>query len=496
MTEWYYSAVSQWTLDYPPFFAHFEWFLARAAQWVDRGMLRVEAVGYESEATVLFQRLTVIASDALLFAGVLAYVSARGTDRRPERNDLVLALVLVAFSPGLLIVDHIHFQYNGMLLGIFLLSLAYIRKGQDLMGGLLFAVLLNFKHIFLYVAPLYFIYLLRRYCFRTGATDLCKRVPRRFIIGGFDVGNLFVLGVCVLAVFAVSFGPFLWLGGSDQISQIFSRLFPFGDRGLCHAYWAPNFWALYNAADKALEVVAVRAFGIKLSSGDGVSMTGGLVENFSHAVLPRVFPIHTVILTLLAMAPVLVRVWVNPRPKEFAGAAGMCILASFMFGWHVHEKAILTAVIPLAMHCIECVEFSSLFWLIQLTAHASLFPLLFGPQEAPVKVALVIAHSAVSYVQLRQRVADNKRDVATGSMSREPESSRPFFFVVEGVYVGGLALVQTFEWVLQPILLPSFPFLPLMLWSMYCAVGLLVFHARLVGLFCFPGLLAGIFHKE
>lgn len=40
-----------------------------------------------------------------------------GAVRKASEHKLVLMYLLVLGSPGLIIVDHIHFQYNGMLLG-------------------------------------------------------------------------------------------------------------------------------------------------------------------------------------------------------------------------------------------------------------------------------------------------------------------------------------------------------------------------------------------
>ena len=108
-------------------------------------MLLLTNLNYASPNTILFQRLTVILSDVILFIGICKYVwnlSASWIFEeikwhrfceiwKKEKYGAQQTLIILAvtfLNAGLFIVDHIHFQYNGMLLGLLILSTAYITQ--------------------------------------------------------------------------------------------------------------------------------------------------------------------------------------------------------------------------------------------------------------------------------------------------------------------------------------------------------------------------------
>lgn len=294
--------TSEWTLDYPPFFAYFELLLSRLAPYFDPAMLVISATPYTSPATVLYMRLTVIAADLVyLYAayvwvalltdpakhlvhglGLRAIPSSSAANTEQWTSSPMLYTFLLLVNVGHLLVDHIHFQYNGLLNGLLLLSMARMVDGQIYWSALWFAVLLNLKHIYLYAAPAYGVFLL---------VEHCLTIDRNSPLRGSRLHwrPLLTLAVIVVGVFAASFGPFIARG---QLPAILRRLFPFA-RGLSHAYWAPNFWALYNGADLLLAKV------LRRGSGGRGGITSGLVKVSEHAVLPTISPNTSLTLVMI-----------------------------------------------------------------------------------------------------------------------------------------------------------------------------------------------------
>ncbi|XP_057495940.1 probable dolichyl pyrophosphate Glc1Man9GlcNAc2 alpha-1,3-glucosyltransferase [Actinidia eriantha] len=462
LPNWYLDETSPWTLDYPPFFAHFERFLSLFAKLVDPTIVDLhDGLNYKSPSVIIFQRLTVMVSDMVLIYGI--YRLGRKLGSR-ERN---LIWILVVWSPGLLIVDHMHFQYNGFLLGILLVSLSCLEEGRDLAGGFVFAVLLCFKHLFAVAGPVYFVYLLRHYC-------------RGGWVRGF--GRLVAMGTVVVAVFVAAYGPFVYYG---QIQQVFHRMFPFG-RGLCHAYWAPNFWVFYILLDKGLAfVVAKLGFTIQAPTA---SFTGGLVGDSSpFAVLPRVTPLITFVLVLVVLFPCLIKAWRNPQPSMITRWVAYAYTCGFLFGWHVHEKASLHFAIPLAIVATQSMEDARHYFILSIVSCYSLFPLLFEAQEYPIKVLLLLLHSILMWfgfssqfsqiTSAKTRATRQKKGDKSGLKESPGTVMQKQAFNIGWIgtsYLLGLLVVETWGRFLHPIILGNrLPFLPLLMISIYCALGMM-----------------------
>ncbi|KAJ7276314.1 glucosyltransferase [Mycena haematopus] len=465
ISKWYYDTTSEWTLDYPPFFAYFEKLLSIPASFVDPKIVDLNNLNYDAWSVIAYQRITVILSELVLAAALIRFI--RGS-ADPSTQRLISASLFL--HPGFLIVDHIHFQYNGFMFGILLWSILMAHNGNKLASGILFAVLLNFKHIYMYLAPAYFVYLLRSFCVSPS--------------GQLEMKNFLSLANAVIAVFIVSFGPFIVMG---QIPQVLSRLFPF-TRGLNHAYWAPNAWALVTAADRILlRYVSRTGADVAINISGVASTSRGLVGDTVFAVLPTVKPIHTFIITVAVQCIALTKLWFTPTYKSFLTALTLCGYASFLFGWHVHEKAVLLVLVPLSLLAAERHAYFRTFILASVAGVFSLFPLIFTPGESMVKVLYSALWILFVYLPLTRRVYEFPRSLSflfvtlfpvlvarQQKIAVEPISTcistTDFTCPEPSPHAAGVAAME---------------FLPLMLTSVYCAIGLVWGFCRLMFIYLY-----------
>ena len=439
LSEWYFDDVNGTTLhtlDYPPTFAYFEYILSNnhVTEWLvssrlvdDRCFaLLPDTDNSVSKACVIFHRSTVILSDVILWIGAHLASSAVFPDNIIKNR---WTFLLIVMNPGLLWLDHVHFQYNGMLLGILLVSLGLLVKGSrvkgrahpshHLLAAAVFALLLTMKHLYLGLAPLYVVYLLSVFC----------------MTPSFNVRNFLKVAVVTGSSLLVPFLPFVLQGDpAKQLSQLLCRLFPFG-RGLVHDYWAANVWAIWTLNDKVLSHVS-RKFG----------------ESWT---MPELSPALVAGVLLSGLVPGLCCGW-KASPTTLLHCTVFCAMTSFMLAYHVHEKAIMTAIIPLTLLASNSVDCARLYLRISALGLLGLFPLLFRPIELPLKVVSYVGFLAMSCHALEEMLG-----------------TKSILTRIDYIGILVLSFVAFFLEVIHPMwIFPRMEFLPLLLTSIVCALGL------------------------
>ena len=113
------------------------------------------------------------------------------------------------------------------------------------------------------------------------------------------INPLFAYAATVTATAAASLAPLVVPAFHDRgglagvgaaLVELKGRLFPFGDRGLVHSYWAPNAWALYAFLDRV---------AMKASGREGGGATRGVVETqIEYLPAPGPLPVSYTHLTL------------------------------------------------------------------------------------------------------------------------------------------------------------------------------------------------------
>ena len=369
LREWYVSTkandLKYWGLDYPPLTAYQSWLYGKAVAAAEPEAVRLSASrGYETDSSKRLMRYSVIVSDAVFllpaaYAVVQAwYANVRGGAARVDAR-AAWAMAAIATSPAQILIDHGHFQYNGISLGLTLYAAAAVLRDRDVLGSILFACALNHKQMAAYFAPAFFAHLLGKCLSRS-------RNPTRTS----QFAAVAKLGVAVVGTFAIVWAPFFLAvdpetnrrDGARGLLNVSARLAPL-ERGLYEDYVA-NFWCATNPLFRWRQKMAT-----------GVAARAALVA------------------TVAAIAPSVTHQIKNPTKEGFLWCLFNCASGFFLFSFQAHEKS---ALLPtLAALALAPVDPDLAAW-FPIVASLSMWPLLRKDRLHVAYVSTVVAFAALA----------------------------------------------------------------------------------------------------
>jgi len=349
--KWYVQGADNdlqyWGLDYPPLTAYHSKLCGYFSNLLNSDWVALNTSrGYESYEHKLFMRYSVVAVDVFIYMTSITLVV---TSLLAKANDFekAMGVLLLLSYPGLILIDHGHFQYNCVSLGFTAFSIYFILKSYHSVASLFFVLALNYKQMSLYHSFPFFFYLLGvSYHQNTWFKSLWK---------------LMGIGMTVVATFLLCWLPFL-LNIEDSL-YVLERLFPF-NRGLFEDKVA-NVWCALSVVIKLKNILQQPQI-IKLCLGS----------------------------TLLACLPSCIDVLRYPTKKKFLYSLINCSLAFFLFSYQVHEKSILIVVLPVLLVVFD--EPLITIWFSVISTF-SMYPLLERDGQSMSYIALTLIYLVIAY---------------------------------------------------------------------------------------------------
>lgn len=320
INEWYFYDLQYWGLDYPPLTAYHLWIFGKIGGFINSDWFAlVKSRGIESAGIKTFMRQSSLISDLVVyFPAVFHLTSILSKNMKLGRMHQIVVLALIISQPSLILIDHGHFQYNSVMLGFFLFSVAELLDGNLMFASIWFMSSVLFKQMALYYSPFIFFFILSKLFTpsKTFFKTLCT----------FNFGKLIVVGISVLLTATVSVFPFILSArnGSrafELVKQILIRMFPF-ERGLFEDKVA-NFWCTSNLVIKYNKI-----------------FTNSQLKNLSLA-LTLLFALPP---CLLCFKKNFTRHSIPPIHVLYGFSA--CAWAFYLFLFQVHEKTVLVPLIP------------------------------------------------------------------------------------------------------------------------------------------------------
>lgn len=341
ISQWYFHELEWWGLDYPPLTAYHSWVLGKVGSYIDPTWFYLHTSrGSDDETLKVFMRATVIVSEYLVYIpAAVIFVRRFSRLQGVQTWDASVALVAILLQPATMLIDHVHFQYNTVMLGLVLASASSIMAGRYMWSCVFFVFALGFKQMALYYAPAIFAYLL-------GVCIFPKiNIPRLLGIALITVASFallllpIILGAIhdnrrgidaipelngraplfpIFAPLADYLDPHAWyFAPIHQLAQLVHRVFPFA-RGLFEDKVA-NFWCALNILYK--------------------------LKSHPIAQLQRL----SLLATAASILPPCLAIFARPRRDLLPLALASTAWGFFLFSFQVHEKSVLLPLMPMTL---------------------------------------------------------------------------------------------------------------------------------------------------